>query len=294
MSKKRQFNPARALEKVDLKYNIAERLDEFETPEEARARDEKLVKRVENRLGLRGTGLVDQLTKCTADRRRNAELCLSPACSRCGRIFRQWLFDQAYKQREHAKEALGHRGVSVTLIAADLIASPEKLYEIDLKAAKTLWWKGIHKVGLTHPIIGGIDISFNEEGSSSVPGHYQVHFTFVALGHPSSKSKRDVLKRQIKAAFELEPGARRPVRVTPLRSPVDQLSYIYKTLFSRRVSYTDNDGTRDALDHPLKGAQAVEIAAWLDRFEMLDRLLLHGLRRRGHEIVSTAKNDCEN
>lgn len=290
VDEKRGFDPVKALEKGKLKYDLATLLEDFETSEIVASRNDKLMARLHRHLGLRALPLITKLESCSATKRRSPEPCFSPACSMCGRAFRQWLFNQAYALWSEQKKRTGHRGVVVTLIALDLIAAPGMLTDIDLKAAKAMWWKRIQKLGLEYPVIGGIDVSFNERASSAEAGHYQVHFAFAILGHSSKKDDREKLKEQIKSVFELEPTARRPVHVKPLGGPIEQLSYLYKTEFSRRVSIIDRRGKPNTLDYPLKGTQAAQIAVWLDSSTMLDRLLLHGLRRRGAEIVVTTEN----
>lgn len=289
--RKRSFDPVKALAESNVRYDLATMLEGFETREIVASRNDKLMARLHRHLGLRALPVIAKLEKCFATKRRSPEPCLSPACSMCGRAFRQWLFNQAYALRREQKKQTGHRGVVVTLIAADLIAAPGKLTDIDLKAAKAMWWRGIQKLGWAYPVIGGIDVSYNEKVSSAGAGHYQVHFAFTVLGHSSKKDDREKLKEQIKSVFPLEPTARRPVHVKPLGGPIEQLSYLYKTEFSRRVSIIDRRGKSNTLDCPLKSGQAVEIAVWLDSSTVLDRLLLHGLRRRGAEIVVTPEND---
>ena len=98
------------------------------------------------------------------------------------------------------------------------------------------------------------------------------------------------LREALKAAFPLEPTAHIAVQIKELRDLIEQLSYLLKRLFIRRVSIVDNRGRRNTLHRPLKSQQAAEIAAWLSGFPQTDRLLLYGLRRKGNAIVRTVRS----
>lgn len=286
---KRGFDPVKALAKCPIKYDLERMLKGFETKEVTADRNEKLVARLRRHRGNAALPLIAKLEGCSATKRRSPEPCLSAACSKCGRAFREWFFDQAHNLMVGQEKCSGQCGVVVTLIAADLIAAPGRLADIDVKAAKAIWWKGVDRLNLPYPMIGGIDVSFNEKASSFEPGYYQVHFAFAVLGHASEEEGLRDLKNKIRSAFKLEPTAHRPLQVRALVEPIKQLSYLYKTLYERRVSIVDSRrGDANVLGLLLKGPQQAEIAAWLDQNSMQDRLLLRGLRRYGTEIVVTA------
>ena len=285
-NQKRPFDPYKAVKKNALRYDPEKKLKGFESDATALSRNEELIRALDKRDD--GGCLASRLRACTPRHRRDPATCLSPACNNCGKEYRRWYTDAAVGLAQKARERTGDFGVVVSVIAAGLTAPIGELGNVNLTEARHLWWEGLHQLAPTYGSIGGIDVSFNESASSRELGYFQVHFASALLGHDSAEPAREALNKKVKAVFELEPTALVPVKVTPLRAPMEQLSYLHKSLFSRRVEIIDWRDRRNTLDLPLKPAQAAEIAIWLDKFSMSDRLLLHGLRRRGAKIVETA------
>jgi hypothetical protein len=204
------------------------------------------------------------------------------------RDLRRWLTDMATTLAHEAKKETGHLGVTVSIIPAGLIAPLGGLSAIVPRQMREQIWKSLDRAIPGYHAIGGFDVSFNElAGRSQPPGHYQIQLACAVLGYPRDKKSREQLREALKAAFSLEPSAHIAVQVKVLRDLIEQLSYLLKRLFVRRVSIIDKRGRRNTLHRPLKSHQAAEIAAWLSGFPQTDRLLLYGLRRKGDAIVPT-------
>jgi hypothetical protein len=281
----RRFAPHIAITIARPKHDPAKLLERFETAQQVVERQGLLAAALEG-FGEEGKRLGKRLRRC-GSRRNDGLKCLSAADPECLRDMRRWATDQACRLRREGRRRTGHRGTTVTVIPAGLRAEPGRLYEISIIKVRQAWWRAVHRMNITLPIYGGIDISFNEDARTQEPGHYQVHFAFAILGHANLKEAHVALKRRIEEAFDLEPMAARPVRVDPIRNPMRQLSYLYKAAFFRRVSIVGRGGRADTMVRPLKAKHLAEIALWLDRGSLTDRLLLYGLRRQGGRIVST-------
>lgn len=281
----RPFAPDSAITNACLKHDPAKRLERFETPQQVVERQRLLTAALE-RCGEEGERLGRQLRRC-GSRRNDGLRCLSAADPKCLRDMRRWATDQACRLQREERRRAGHRGTTVTVIPIGLRAELGRLDEIDVRKVRQACWRALHRMEIGLPVYGGIDISFNEDARTGEPGHYQVHLAFAILGHANSKEAHADLKRRIEKAFDLEPTVARPVRMDPIRDPMRQLSYLYKATFFRRVSIIGRGGRADTKLYPLKPQHLAEIALWLERGSMTDRLVLYGLRRRGTRIIRT-------
>lgn len=278
----RHFDPYRAIAQDTLTWDPDRLLEGFETPSIAARRDEKLVR------ALQMAGRHDLAEDLLPAIERDEP---APAWSNSAYVpLRRWSTNEAVSLAITAKEETGHLGVVASIIAASLTAPIGGLSAIPARNAVKLIWDGLDHVDLAGcRVIGGVDVSFNEAaGANQAPGYFQVHAVVAVLGYDPSNEARDRFHQSIRAAFDLEPTAPIPVQVKVLRDPVEQLSYLMKRMFVRRVSIIDNRGRKNTLSRPLKPAQEAEIAAWLSGFPQTDRLILKGLRRQGDRIVPTS------
>lgn len=172
-------------------------------------------------------------------------------------------------------------GLAVSLVPAGFQAAPGELHELDLAAMAASMWRAVHSMSLPYPAVGGIDVSYNEDSHGVVAPHWQVHFAFAVLGVPSDPATQASLREKVRVAFTLEPSAKRPVYVQVLEDLPRQLSYLFKSSFTRRVSVTAANGRSDTLHRHLKNRERVELGLWLDSYAIPARLVLNGIRRRG-------------
>lgn len=273
------FDPQRALEGRNLAYDPARRLVDFETVPIATERDEPLVP------GLQAIGRHDLSDDLQRALERDEP---APAWSHTSyRDYRRWWTNEAATLAHEAKAASGQFGVVASIIAAGFTAPIGGLAAVAPRDVFRAIWKGLDRPDFQgFQVIGGVDVSFNEKaGANQLPGFYQVHAGLAFLGHVTDQQSCERLREALKAAFDLEPTAPIPVQVKELRDPVEQLSYLMKRVFVRRVSIIDSQGRKNTLRCPLKPAQAAEIADWLSGFPQTDRLILKGLRRHGDRIV---------
>jgi hypothetical protein len=74
----------------------------------------------------------------------------------------------------------------------------------------------------------------------------------------------------------------------PLRHPVSQISYLFKSYWPMKIRYVDMDGhkhsTLQRIPEPLHSAYLV----MLDQFNLLDLVLLVGARRYGYALQARA------
>lgn len=274
------FEPQGTISKRSFQWDPAKHLRRFETDSFVSDCDKALVGHL-TRTGRHD--LADDLHRMLQGKE------LAPEWSHTGyRELRRGFTDQAVSVARITRTETGHLGVVVSMVPAGMIAQVGELHTIAPKDLKKAVWKALHKGEATngYKAIGGIDVSFNEKaGADREPGHYQVHANIAVLGYPSDERASEVLRHTITNELELEPTAAVPVQIKPLRKPMEQLSYLMKRLFTRRVSIIDRRGRRNTLHLPLKPAQAAETATWLSGFAQTDRMILKGLRQQGNKIV---------
>ena len=170
------------------------------------------------------------------------------------------------------------------LIPTGLRRPPGKLDELALPAMKDRLRKQLVRRGLGHvAVIGSIDFSFNEDAEHRWSSHWQPHWQLAVTGC----SERDLIGA-LKAHFPADDAAPRPIYTSAIQDPIEQLSYLLKPFFSRRVSYIDDQGQANTRNAPLKPQQLTEIAVFMAQYEMTDRLFLQNVRRYGARLVPNA------
>ena len=175
-----------------------------------------------------------------------------------------------------------------------MLVAQGDLTDVDILEVRRTWWKSTHSLALSYPILGGIDVSLNESAGSKAGGWFQVHYAFAIFGHDDSDEARHQLEGDLGSVVKTEPTADRPIYSQPIRNPMEQLSYLNKSRFSKRLSIIDNRDQKNTLYFDLQADPTAEISAWLDRYTFTDRLLLQNLRRVGDRLRPSAwKNDNE-
>jgi hypothetical protein len=276
------FNPH--LAKISKRRDLTLLLPNFESAVTVRKRKKALEAHLRAR---HGDYLADRLASCRSGR-RNERRCLSGCCPVCLRAFRRWFFQATKAVADNVGRGSYAGHCVATVVPANLKVPPGRLSKVDLLKLRATVWRSLEKADLPGPVIGGVDVSYNEDAQKLVPPHWQVHIAFAVLGVDNDKAARSAVTDAITAAFDLEPSAATPVKVKRLSKPAKQISYLLKALFFRRVSIIDRRVHRNTLPNPppLKRRQLVELSKWLDSHAMTDRLILHGARRGGLKIVA--------
>lgn len=257
--------------------DLAELLQKFETEDICSTENEKTGNAAQQH-SKDGRRVARRLLTCVRER---GEMCGSGACRRCLRQFRREFYVSASRVSDPFRSHDGSYGLVVSVIPGGLRAAPGQLHRLDLRAIAGSMWRAVHSMAWSYPIIGGIDVSYNEDARHIVAPHWQVHFAFVVLGAPSDPAAQPYMRKRIEAAFTLEPSAKRPLHIQVVEDQPRQLSYLFKSSFARRVSVIAANGRSNTLARPLKNRERVELALWLDSYPATTRLVLNGIRRRG-------------
>lgn len=279
------FDPRAACRRSRLRFDPVKLLPNFETPAAVRKAKRRLIQALNNENGLYHYTLASTLAECGAREDGARRYCNGASCPACGRALRRWFTSNFAELAHRYRTTDGTYGAVATVIMSGLRSPIGQLDTKDLADIRRRVSRGLSRLRKDYPVVGGVDVSFNEVGGSREPGQYQVHTSFAFLGHESSESALERLRESLKECFRLEPTAKKPVVVVPLRDPVRQGSYLFKMLFSRRVSYRKANGETNTRDLPLKGPQVAEIAMWLDRSKPLGRLLLRDVVLRNDRFV---------
>lgn len=280
------FDARGAISITRLKCDAAELLRNFETSAQCKKRNRRLAGILDRQPSLPAHYLANELRSCGERVGGMRAYCGLSSCAVCMRPARRWLTNEIAILAQRYKTKTGNYGVAVTVIASGLVAPLGGLCTVDIASIRRRFSRAITRLRPGLPVVGGIDVSFNEKADSSEAGHYQVHLYFVVLGYPASKKARARLTRKLHGCFRLEPTAAVRVAVRRFRNPARQGSYVLKSLFTKRLSIIDGTGRRNTKKYPLKAKQLAEIALWLRRWRPLSRVLLHGVQlRRNHLVI---------
>jgi len=170
----------------------------------------------------------------------------------------------------------------VSLIHADGIVAPGSLAESTaLRTLKDSIKAALHAAGIRRAVVG-IDFSFNEDRENEFESHWLVHVRAVV---PRSISKRT--RQRLRAQFPKRDQIQKPTQCKALDGNLAGIAYSMKSTFGRRESYVtwkyvpskDEVRTcRDTRGRPLRGPEAVELAIYLNRIGLRNRLMIGGAR----------------
>ncbi len=279
------FNARAAIKGRKLNFDPADRLRGFETPAIVKKRARRLIMVLDRQENLPSLYLANALSECGHRVDGKRHYCGLACCPVCMRSFRRWFTNEVAEIAQSHTRKSGKSGVFVTIIPSGMRAPIGGLQKIDIAALNRRMKRAFARLALGRPIIGGIDVSFNEQAGSKGSGHYQVHVAFYVAGHPASKKACERLKDYISSRLRLEPRAFVRVQVKAFKNPVRQGSYLYKSRFEKRLSYVREDGRRGTRKFGLKPPQLAEIALWLRRWPDINRVLRHGVQlRQGHLV----------
>jgi hypothetical protein len=107
----------------------------------------------------------------------------------------------------------------------------------------------------------------------------------TALAAGGRRVQQENLQEENEADLPKDKACPKPIFTDEIDNPIEQLSYLMKPFFSRRVTYKNRKGKSATRDCKLKSAQQLEIAVFMDRWAMTDRLFMQNVRRYGGKLV---------
>jgi hypothetical protein len=179
--------------------------------------------------------------------------------------------------------------IAVSAVPIRLRFPPGALAGLDLNGARAALRMQLRRSGLADEVIAaGMDLSFNEHADGVWPRHWQAHWYLAVLGDIDCNTVRNALTPY----FKRDDVTPRPLTVRVLRDPFNSLSYLWKSTFFRRVSYTDRNGHSNTAYYDLKRPEERELLAFLHTRSATARLVLHNLRREGCRIAIRLRQDA--
>lgn len=245
-------------------------LDGFETKAQAEERAGRLCRTLE--VGDREhQRLAERLRRCGKGRR----CCLVP-CPRCRRRWRLWLVGEMLRLWK------GRKDLSfVTLIPPDVRLPQGELEGFRPRRLSERVKRQWQRAGLGEILVmGGVDMSWEEDGSGEGEGVWQPHLHMIVGGCSGSAIKK-VLARHWPPTAEVP----RPLKVQSVKEAVRQFSYCIKPFWVRRVSWTGAESKRRTRRVGLKMEQQRTVAMFGSKLRPSELLLLCGMRQRGARLV---------
>lgn len=243
----------------------------FETP--AAADRERLFRIVFLRQSSdpRAVAVARRLEGCVRDAR-----CLSPACPCCFGRTRIWFYGEIAR-------ILGIRGTGpvtslklITLVHEDWIR-PKSAATFDFcpKALIDCVRHQFRRAGIRGTtVLGAVHGEFAEQRE-----YWQPHLHLVA--EDVGQEHLNLLRQK---HYQRSVHVPRPMVVQPIIHPARQLSYLLKSYWPMRVRYLDAFGEEMSTFHRLTEPYHSEYLIMLDQLNLLDLILLIGVRRYGHAL----------
>ena len=252
-------------------HDLRRHLEDFETKAEAEERSASLCQVLE-----KGNRQQRRLAKRLARCRRGKRCCAVP-CARCRRRWRLWLVGEKLRLLKDREDLL-----FVTLIPPDLRLQQGGLEGFEPRRFTERVRRQMQRAGLGRiAVMGGVDISWEEDGNGEGEGVWQPHLHLIVAGC-SAKEIREALDRHYPRTAEVS----RPVDAKEVKDAVRQFSYCHKPFWTRRVSWTDEKGKRRrGLPLGLKPEQQREAALFGSKLRPSELLFLYGVRQRGVRLV---------
>lgn len=254
----------------DTKFDISQlrpaslsKSERFETSSDVQA----LSLRREAKIGKQIPALAGSLRDC---RRGRVEVCGSPSCPRCGRLFRLWLTARGLEAFENLN---GPSSRIITMYLADV---PEgQLASASMQRAHAALRQRLNRAGLCGVLlIGGTEVAYRAKQHEWI-----LHVHLLCLRFKRNDGEK------LKAAARGSPTSK-PLKQQKIKSPARQISYLQKfnTLHRPGVQHAN----RRARAYPLPRGPFAELMAFYAAHSFADFLFLFGARRRGTRIVIEA------
>jgi hypothetical protein len=199
--------------------------------------------------------------------------CLSPACSFCGGRTRIWLCGEIAKLLAVQRQA-GRADIKlVTLVHEDWMIPPFDIMRFCPEALVDRVRHQFLRAGTTGAtVIGAVHGEFDRVGH-----FWQPHLHLITKGI-SGKALTLIRQRHYRRTARIY----RPMVVQPLRNPVRQVSYLLKSYWPMKVRYVDARGRKSSTFQRIPEPYHSAYLVMLDQFNLLDLILLIGVRRYGN------------
>jgi hypothetical protein len=123
-------------------------------------------------------------------------------------------------------------------------------------------------------VIGAIHGEYDKQRQ-----YWQPHLHLIAQGL-SEKSEKLIRHRHYRPSAYVS----RPMVVQPLENPARQVSYLLKSYWPMRIRYIDAYGEERSSFQRIAEPYQAAYLVMLNRFNLLDFVLLIGVRRNGHVL----------
>ena len=147
--------------------------------------------------------------------------------------------------------------------------------------------KQLIRCGFKHPVIGGLELDFNEDIKLWVP-----HFHLLAVNDVEAiEILRGYFKKEKRSMSPTDPSAQyisRPMLVQRLKNPSKQISYLCKQRWQSIHAYRDKDGKRRTSKRRLDERRFPLSLRILDQFSFSDLLFLYKARVISNEIIGAS------
>jgi hypothetical protein len=241
----------------------------FETHETAKHRDNANVALMRPECSKKLSTVLDIVENCRSPNRR----CGFAGCVRCTRLIRRYT---AWQSRFLCDEVPLDNIWMLTVHGDN--AEAGKLRKVSLRKFTSRLRKRIHRTSLHHTvIIGGIELAWQSRRAK-----WRLHAHLIVIRPPQGAIE------ELRAAYEKDSLPGEPaLRCDPVRDVNGVSAYILKQLFYHHPG--DREGHFRRRAQPLPKLRAQELALWLSKIDLQDRLFLNGCRRRGRTIVPASE-----
>lgn len=203
--------------------------------------------------------------------------CYSPACPVCARQFRRWCFAEFRNLSKKYEDV-----VMMTVVYYCEKIPDEKLMLFDPLRLKDTLRQQLKRSGFEHPVVGSLELDYHVESRHWIP-----HFHLMVLGEepPTEEFRKRHFNSFIHDAQRTSKKDR-PIRVDKLNNEAKQISYLYKSYWSRLEAYGPV-GERRTKKYRLKKEQLRLSLYFQDTFEFSDFLFLFKSRRYSSRLKPT-------
>jgi hypothetical protein len=272
----------------------APRWEKAPTSNQARHRRRCCVKRI-RRLGKGqhdAENLADLLDECVPGNR-----CMSGACPECSRAIQRWFVANVRRLIHAPDRHSSHEPAATSVVFPDSSVDPDDLDKLAVTNIRRRFTEVVKAIGGTDWLVGGFDISLNDDTAKGLGICWQLQLYGVAKVH-----KRISLSEGLRTHYLPCPRVRRPVQTKISDGSRSAISYGFKTDFVRRVTYWGAVGAKGkprkcwrTRKVSLKPREHLELLLWLHKTGLAGRLYLLGVRmtrtRNGVALVEIRR--CE-
>jgi hypothetical protein len=198
--------------------------------------------------------------------------CMSGACPECSRAFQRWFVSEV-ERLVGKSDADNLQCVSVIFQARR--TTPGDLMDVDSTGLKRSFSATTEKTNGVNWIVGGIDLSLNDDRQKRQGLAWQPQIYALAEGNLNTLAKR------LREKFGTHEPLSRPVQIKRCDGSAEAVSYAFKTEFVQRIAYKAELShrqcwsTRKVSLPPVRHVQAM---IWMHRQGLQGRLFLHRVR----------------